>query len=82
VKGGMMDVKIAAQETDKLIDSTNLPLSNAEYGKDHLHEMVNKITCGEISGEQAHRWLGYLQGAVVIGGSATLEQIKLINYGS
>lgn len=77
-----MDVKIAAQETDKLIDSTNLPLSNAEYGKDHLHEMVSKITCGEVSGEKAHRWLGYLQGVVVVGGGANLEQVKMINKGS
>lgn len=75
----MMDVRIAAQETDKLIDATNLPLSNSEYGKNHLHEMVNKIICGEVSGEKAHRWLDYLQGAVVIGGGATLEQIKMIN---
>lgn len=77
-----MDVKIAARETDKLIDSTNLPLLNTEYGKDHLHGMVNKIICGEISGEKAHRWLGYLQGAVVVGGGADLEQVKMINKGS
>jgi len=78
----MMDVKVAAQEIDKLIDSTNLPPLNAEYGKDHLHEMVNKIICGEISEERAHRWLGYLQCAIVIGGGASLEQIKMINKGS
>jgi len=77
----MMDARIAAQETDKLIDATNLPLLNSEYGKDHLHEMVNKIICGEVSGEKAHRWLGYLQGAVVIGG-VSLEQVKMINKGS
>ena len=78
----MRDAKIAAQETDKLIDATNLPPSNSEYGKDHLHEMVNKIICGEVSGEKAHRWLGYLQGAVVVGGGADLEQVKMINKGS
>ena len=78
----MMDVKIAAQKTGKLIDSTSLPLLNTEYGKDHLHEMVNKIICGEISGEKAHRWLGYLQGVIVVGGGASLEQIKQINKGS
>ena len=77
-----MDVKIAARETDELIDFTNLPLLNAEYGKDYLHEMVNKIICGEVSGEKAHRWLGYLQSAVVIGGGANLEQVKMINKGS
>ena len=78
----MMDVKTAAQKTGKLIDSTSLPPLNAEYGKDHLHEMVNKIICGEISGEKAHRWLGYLQGVIVVGGVASLEQIKQISKGS
>jgi len=78
----MMDVKIAARGIDKLIDLTDLPLLNAEYGKNHLHEMVNKIICEEVSGEKAHRWLGYIQCAVVIGGSATLEQVKQINKGS
>jgi len=77
-----MDVKIAAQKTGKLIDSTSLPLLDAEYGKRHLHDMVDKIIRGEISGEKAHRWLGYLQGAVVVGGGADLEQVKMINKGS
>lgn len=75
----MIDVKIAAQETNKLIDSTNLSVLNSEYGKNHLHKMVNKIIQEEVLGEKAHRWLGYLQCAVVIGGGASLEQVKKIN---
>lgn len=75
----MMDVKIAARETGKLIELTTLPILQEEYGKAHLCWMMDKITGGEVIGEKAHRWLGYLQCAVVIGGGATLEQVKMIN---
>ena len=78
-----MHIKNAAIETAKLIDQCNaLSDDNPETGKAHLHEMAQKIVNGEVLGEKAHRWLGWLQACICIGGGATLEQLKLINYES
>ncbi len=62
-----------------LILLSELPEYHPEYGKDHLLEMVHKIESGEISGEKAHRWIGWIQGCVCMGKGATLEQMKSIN---
>jgi len=77
----MINIKIAAKKMDELIDSTDLSVLNASYGKTHLHDMTSKIINGEIVGNKAHRWLGYMQGLIVIGGGATLEELKKINKG-
>jgi len=75
----MINIKIAAKKMDELIDSTDLPASNDSYGKIHLHYMISRIINGEIVGSKAHRWIGYIQGLIVIGGGATLEELKNIN---
>lgn len=75
-----MDIKIAAKETAKLIDKTDLPNDHPETGKSHLHCMARKIQDGIVEGEKAHRWLGWLQACVCMGQGASLEQLKLINF--
>ena len=51
-----MDVKAAAAACRESIDKCNAPEKNREFGKDHLHNMINKIESGEVSGDKAHRW--------------------------
>ncbi|MHB8149974.1 MAG: hypothetical protein ACYDIB_07405 [Desulfobulbia bacterium] len=75
-----MDIKIAAAETAECIDGATLPEINPEYGRDHLREMCEKIVRGEVTGEKAHRWLGWVQGCVCFGGGATLAELKDINH--
>ena len=38
-----MDVKAAAAACRESIDKCNAPEKNREFGKDHLHNMINKI---------------------------------------
>lgn len=75
----MIDIRTAAVLTETLIERSIALYSNADYGKDHLHEMCQKIASGEVSGEKAHRWLGWAQAAICIYQGATLEQFKRIN---
>jgi hypothetical protein len=42
--------------------------------------MLCKVVDGDITGEKAHRWLGWAQCAVVNSGAATLEDMKKINH--
>ena len=75
----MKDIRVAADMTDRVIDTCNAPEKHTEYGKDHLHEMCHKIINGEITGDKAHRWLGWVQACVCIYGGATMDQFKIIN---
>jgi len=77
-----MDVKIAADQLWDSINSSSLPYEHAEYGKDHLRWMILEIKFGAVEGEKAHRWLGWIQGCVCVGGGATLEEMKQINKNS
>jgi hypothetical protein len=79
-----MDIKTAATAMRPFVERTKL-MSSAVYGGDatsikHLEEMIEKIESGEVSGEKAHRWLGWLQGVVCCRGGATLEEMKAINF--
>jgi hypothetical protein len=74
-----MDVKIAAAACRDSVEKSSAPDTNGEFGKDHLYAMIDKIESGEVAGEKAHRWLGYLQGVLVATGGTTLEEMKLVN---
>lgn len=74
-----MNTKIAARDLWELVDKSELPDKHDEYGKDHLKYMLNKIMLGEVEGEKSHRWIGWVQGCLCVGGAATLEEMKLIN---
>ena len=77
-----MNIKKATKETAHLIDKTNLPDEHPEFGKDHLHYMVKVIQDGEVTGEKAHRWLGWLQACMCFGNGATLKELASINIES
>ncbi len=80
----MMDIKIAARETASLIISG----PNKPYWPDapesitwpHVLGMLANIADGEITGEKAHRWLGWAQCAIVAAKAGTLEEMKAINH--
>lgn len=74
-----MDTKIAADKLRNLLEKSYLPDNHDEYGKDHLEYMIDKLVSGEISGEKAHRWLGWIQGCICIGKGANLKTMKKIN---
>jgi hypothetical protein len=74
-----MNIKIAAMNMVKHIDNSDLPDMNQSFGKNHMYDMVDKIITDEVSGEKAHRWLGYIQGCVCVSGGATLDQLKQVN---
>ena len=74
-----MDTKIAADNMWALVDRSELPDEHDEYGKNHLRAMLSMLAAGEITGEKAHRWLGWIQGCLCVGKGGTLEDFKAIN---
>lgn len=77
-----MDLKKVAIGMKPFITKSTLPNHNDSYGKDHMFNMVEKISNGAVDDEKAHRWLGYIQGCVVSHKGATLEEMKQINVAS
>jgi len=74
-----MDIKVAAENMWAPVDRSELPDEHEAYGKDHLRAMLAMMIAGEIEGDKAHRWLGWIQGCVCVGNGATLEDMKQIN---
>lgn len=75
-----MDMTKASYETAKLIKGTNLKqFDDTHTAKDHLHMMMNKVNLGKVTGEKAHRWLGWVQACIVMGEGATVHDMKEIN---
>ena len=75
-----MDIKIAALET------RNGFLVKTTYGnkkgcdRKHIEWMLNGIIDGYITGEKAHRWLGWAQAMICVFDSAELEDLKNVNF--
>ena len=75
-----MNIRTAAAKCRYYIDYCDLlPEEHNEIGKDHLHDMIDKIVSEKVSGNKGHRWLGYIQGCICASGGAGLEEMKLIN---
>ncbi|MBY0431868.1 MAG: hypothetical protein K2Q10_11765 [Rhodospirillales bacterium] len=78
-----MNVKRAARRTAELALISALPVSHPWFGKDHILEMATKIEVWDLSAPEterkAHRWLGWMQCAVVMGGGATLDDMARLN---
>jgi hypothetical protein len=79
-----MDVKTAAAATLPFIDlAIGLPADHPAYGRSHLRDMVAKILSWDVGDEKwnrkANRWIGWIQCAVVIGGGASLDDMKRVN---
>lgn len=52
---------------------------NPDASKEHLHAMLDKIESGEVSGDKAHRWLGYIQGVLVATRNGTVKDFGGVN---
>ena len=74
-----MNTMIAARDLWDLVDKSELPDEHPEYGKDHLKYMLDRLMEGEVFGEKAHRWIGWVQGCICMGKGASLEELKWIN---
>lgn len=77
-----MDIKQAAKAMRPFLDKCK---SHHVDGGDattieHLAAMLTSIETGSVSGEKAHRWLGWAQGVVCCRGGATLEEMKAVNF--
>lgn len=46
---------------------------------EHCGWMLNEIVVGNVTGEKAHRWLGYAQGVLCANGVADLDSCKYAN---
>ncbi len=55
---------------DAMTDSTSRP---------HLMWMIQGIQIGRVTGEKAHRWMGWIQACIVMQTGVTLEDMKRIN---
>lgn len=79
-----MDVRVAARETvaksDISFRQSRFRQNSMGQGIDHAGWMLGQIEGGEVTGEKAHRWLGYAQALLVAGDWVTLEAIKDINH--
>ena len=47
--------------------------------RDHLLWMLDQIDSGKIAGEKAHRWIGYVQGVVVMCRMTEVEDMRDLN---
>ena len=75
----MTDVCKAAEAMFEIVGKTNLPDEPEYCTRAHLQGMLMKIMLVDVTGDKAHRWLGYVQGIVAIQKGATLEQLKDLN---
>lgn len=76
-----MDVKkVSSAMVDLVTHSPDLAENHPECGKLHLLDMCMQVNNGEITGTKAHRWIGWIQGCVVMGGGATLKELKELNF--
>ncbi|MDW9531930.1 hypothetical protein RWE87_13570 [Sinorhizobium meliloti] len=39
----------------------------------HLRWMLQQLYNGNVTGEKAHRWLGFIQGVMIVGGWLTVQ---------
>lgn len=46
----------------------------------HMVWMLRRILSGDVSGEKAHRWIGWAQCLAVMLGLGNLEEMKAINH--
>ena len=72
-----VNVKLAVNEMYQNI--FKIPEGDGDFDRAHIIEMADKIRREEIIGEKAHRWLGWIQAALVIAEIHTLQGMKEVN---
>ncbi len=56
-----------------------LPGPGRMTNQKHLLWMLEQIEYGEVTGEKAHRWIGYIQGVLVAMHVATVGEMRDLN---
>lgn len=79
-----MDIKKAAKNTLYIWSKNNPKLPDPireQTGKSLGHQrfILNCVASGEITGEKAHRWLGWAQGYLASQGELSLADCKYSN---
>jgi hypothetical protein len=74
-------VEVATQMRPLVRNATIIVVGGEATDTTHLLDMITAIEEGKVTGEKAHRWLGWIQGVVCCRGGATLEEMKEINNG-
>ena len=65
----------------KELDDLDAVRSPKQDGLSHLKWMLVGIENAYVMGEQAHRWLGYVQGMLVALGLYTMQDFKAMSAG-
>lgn len=77
------DVVTAAKEMKRYVACSMRELPDVKGGEatscNHLFDMIAAIENKEVTGEKAHRWLGWIQGVVCCRGGASLDEMKEVN---
>jgi hypothetical protein len=77
-----LDVKRIANKTVELIKgSTVIWPTIPALDKTHCIHLMEMIIRGDIYGEQAHRFIGWVQAACTFVGIATMEDFRVLNRG-
>ena len=52
-----------------------LPAEHPEMGINHLKWMCRQVYNGQVSGQRAARWIGYVEGVLLGAGGTTLDEL-------
>lgn len=75
-----MNIIEAATRMRPLVhEATIIVVGGDATSTEHLLDVIAAIENGKVTGEKAHRWLGWIQGVVCCRGGADLEEMKEIN---
>ncbi len=78
-----MNITKVAKLTQNILQTTprnQVTIWDVDYT--HLNWMLNEIIAGYVQHDKAHRWLGFIQGAMTAQGVTTVEQLKQVNKNS
>jgi hypothetical protein len=81
-----MDIVAAASVTLKYVNNVlegpvpDLDIKDPTLQVPHQIEVLEKIINGEVTGEKAHRWIGWAQCALTINGIGDMNVYRAINY--
>jgi len=69
-----------AEMREIVLRATNLdPWPESDYSREHLLDCLDSIESGKVSGDKAHRWLGWIQGVLGARSNGTVKGYGEIN---
>ena len=60
------------------MDGGNWP-AEGSLSKAHIRSLLTQVAEGDVTGEKAHRWLGWSQAAIVAAGVSSMEEMRHVN---